>query len=86
MSLTARDGTSRAATIRSLADALVGGSGSGLHERAASVHSTRRTVNALPDLQYQQVIDNLAKIAANPGVPSLSRGRRAGLGAGDRQW
>ena len=30
-------------------------------------YSTRRTVNALPDLQYQQVIDNLAKIAANPG-------------------
>jgi hypothetical protein len=26
-----------------------------------------RTVNALPDLQYQQVIDNLAKLASNPG-------------------
>ena len=32
-----------------------------------------RTVNALPDLQYQQVIDNLAKIAANPGfLPYLA--------------
>ena len=29
--------------------------------------TARRTVNALPDLQYQQVIDNLAKIASNPG-------------------
>ena len=32
-----------------------------------------RTVNVLPDLQYQQVIDNLAKIAANPGfLPYLA--------------
>jgi hypothetical protein len=29
--------------------------------------TARRTVNALPDLQYEQVIDNLAKIASNPG-------------------
>ena len=35
--------------------------------------TTRRTVNALPDLQYQQVIDNLAKIASNPGfLPYLA--------------
>ena len=35
--------------------------------------TARRTVNALPDLQYQQVIDNLAKIAANPGfLPYLA--------------
>ena len=32
-----------------------------------------RTVNALPDLQYQQVIDNLAKLASNPGfLPYLA--------------
>ena len=32
-----------------------------------------RTVNAIPDLQYQQVIDNLAKIASNPGfLPYLA--------------
>ena len=29
--------------------------------------TARRTVNALPDLQYEQVVDNLAKTAANPG-------------------
>ena len=35
--------------------------------------ATRRTVNTLPDLQYQQVIDNLATIAANPGfLPYLA--------------
>jgi hypothetical protein len=35
--------------------------------------TTRRTVSALPDLQYQQVIDNLAKIASNPGfLPYLA--------------
>jgi hypothetical protein len=35
--------------------------------------TARRTVNALPDLQYQQVIDNLAKIVANPGfLPYLA--------------
>jgi hypothetical protein len=35
--------------------------------------TTLRTVNALPDLQYQQVIDNLAKIASNPGfLPYLA--------------
>jgi hypothetical protein len=35
--------------------------------------TARRTVNALPDLQYQQVVDNLAKIAANPGfLPYLA--------------
>jgi hypothetical protein len=30
--------------------------------------STRRTANTLPDLQYQQVMDNLAMIAANPDL------------------
>jgi hypothetical protein len=35
--------------------------------------TTRQTVNALPDLQYEQVIDNLAKIASNPGfLPYLA--------------
>jgi hypothetical protein len=35
--------------------------------------SASRTVNALPDLQYQQVVDNLAKIASNPGfLPYLA--------------
>ena len=35
--------------------------------------TARRTVNALPDLQYQQVIDNLAKLASNPGfLPYLA--------------
>ncbi len=35
--------------------------------------STRRTANTLPDLQYQQVMDNLAMIAANPGfLPYLA--------------
>lgn len=35
--------------------------------------TTRRTVSALPDLHYQQVIDNLAKTAANPGfLPYLA--------------
>ena len=35
--------------------------------------TTRRTVSALPDLQYQQVIDNLAKMASNPGyLPYLA--------------
>lgn len=31
-------------------------------------YTTRQTVSSLPDLQYQQVMDNLAKLAANPGV------------------
>jgi hypothetical protein len=32
-----------------------------------------RTVNALPELQYQQIVDNLAKIASNPGfLPFLA--------------
>jgi hypothetical protein len=35
--------------------------------------TARRTVNALPDMQYAQVIDNLAKLAANPGfLPYLA--------------
>jgi hypothetical protein len=35
--------------------------------------TTRRTVSGLPDVHYQQVIDNLAKIASNPGfLPSLA--------------
>jgi hypothetical protein len=35
--------------------------------------TTLKTMNALPDLQYQQVIDNLAKIASNPGfLPYLA--------------
>jgi hypothetical protein len=35
--------------------------------------TTRRTLNTLPDLQYQQVIDNLAMIASNPGyLPYLA--------------
>jgi hypothetical protein len=35
--------------------------------------TTLRTLNTLPDLTYQQVIDNLAAIAANPGrLPSLA--------------
>jgi hypothetical protein len=35
--------------------------------------SARRTANTLPDLQYQQVMDNLAMIAANPGyLPYLA--------------
>jgi hypothetical protein len=35
--------------------------------------TTLRTVNALPDLQYQQVVDNLARIASNPGfLPYLA--------------
>ena len=35
--------------------------------------TARRTANALPDLQYEQVVDNLAKTAANPGfLPYLA--------------
>ncbi len=35
--------------------------------------TTRRTLSTLPDLQYQQVIDNLATIAANPArLPYLA--------------
>jgi hypothetical protein len=35
--------------------------------------TARRTVNTLPDLQYQQIVDNLAKIASNPGfLPYLA--------------
>jgi hypothetical protein len=35
--------------------------------------TTRRTVGTLPDLRYQQVVDNLAMIAANPGyLPYLA--------------
>jgi hypothetical protein len=35
--------------------------------------TVRRTASALPDLQYQQVIDNLAKLASNPGfLPYLA--------------
>jgi len=35
--------------------------------------TTNRTVNTLPDLQYQQVVDNLATIASNPGfLPYLA--------------
>jgi hypothetical protein len=35
--------------------------------------TARRTVNALPDLQYQQVVDNLAKLASNQGyLPYLA--------------
>jgi hypothetical protein len=35
--------------------------------------SARRTANTLPDLQYHQVMDNLAMIAANPGfLPYLA--------------
>jgi hypothetical protein len=35
--------------------------------------AARRTAKTLPDLQYQQVIDNLAAIAANPGfLPYLA--------------
>ncbi len=36
-------------------------------------YTARRTSRTLPDLQYQQVIDNLALIAANPGyLPYLA--------------
>lgn len=36
-------------------------------------YSIRRTTSTLPDLQYQQIIDNLAMIAANPGyLPYLA--------------
>ena len=35
--------------------------------------ATQRTLGRLPDLQYQQIIDNLATIAANPGfLPYLA--------------
>jgi len=35
--------------------------------------TARRTISGLPDLQYQQVIDNLAAIAPNPGfLPYLA--------------
>jgi hypothetical protein len=35
--------------------------------------TTRRTANTLPDLQYQQILDNLAMIAFNPGfLPYLA--------------
>ena len=35
--------------------------------------TARRTINALPELQYQQVVDNLAKIGSNPGfLPFLA--------------
>jgi hypothetical protein len=35
--------------------------------------TTQRTANTLPDLQYQQVMNNLAMIAANPGfLPYLA--------------
>ncbi len=30
--------------------------------------TTRRTVNTLPDLNYQQVMDNLAAVGSNPGL------------------
>ena len=47
--------------------------------------TTRRTLNTLPDLQYQQVIDNSGDDRLEPGASSLSGGRRAGLDPGDRQ-
>lgn len=35
--------------------------------------TTQRTLNTLPDLQYQQVLDNLAAVASNPGrLPYLA--------------
>jgi hypothetical protein len=35
--------------------------------------TTRRTLNTLPDLHYQQIIDNLAAVASNPGrLPYLA--------------
>ena len=41
--------------------------------------TTRRALNTLPDLHYQQVMDNLAAIAANPAPfrisPWWARGR-----------
>jgi hypothetical protein len=36
-------------------------------------YSAGRTTRSLPDLQYQQVVDNLARIASNPGyLPYLA--------------
>jgi hypothetical protein len=47
--------------------------------------TARRTVNALPDLQYQQVVDNLAKIASNPGfLPSLAVAGQGSVQVTDR--
>ncbi len=43
--------------------------------------STRRTANTLPDLQYQQVMDNLAMIADNPGfLPYLAVAGHGSIG------
>ena len=44
-----------------------------------------RNLNAFPDLQYQQVVDNLAKIASNPGFLPYLAVAGARLGPGDRQ-
>ena len=51
---------------------VVGGLASGCMNQQLRI-ATNRTVKTLPDLQYQQVVDNLATIASNPGfLPYLA--------------
>jgi hypothetical protein len=51
---------------------VIGGLASGCMNQQLCL-ATNRTVKTLPDLQYQQVVDNLAMIAANPGyLPYLA--------------
>ncbi len=51
---------------------VVGGLASGCMNQQLRI-ATNRTVRTLPDLQYQQVVDNLATIASNPGfLPYLA--------------
>jgi len=47
--------------------------------------TTRRTLSTLPDLNYQQVIDNLAAAASNPGVLPYLAVAGQGSGSGHRQ-
>jgi hypothetical protein len=51
---------------------VVGGLASGCMNQQLRI-ATNRTLKTLPDLQYQQVVDNLATIALNPGfLPFLA--------------
>ena len=47
--------------------------------------TARRTLNTLPDLQYQQVMDNLAAIASESGASALSCGCGPGCDPGHGQ-
>ena len=47
----------------------------------------QRTINqgsTLPELQYQQVLDNLARFATNPALPAMARQPEGGNNAGHR--